>query len=113
MPSDALICEMISSSKPRISPSVSFVFTSPFFGSLLKNEGSVQRVFRLVPHYGKTNALLANNIHSSQSIVPAGETRLTDAEGGVDDPNFEEDYDGASGTVLTGTEENWTDTPTE
>jgi hypothetical protein len=37
---------------------------------------SVQRIFKLVPHYGKTNALLANNIHSSQSIVAAGETRF-------------------------------------
>ncbi|HMC98539.1 MAG TPA: hypothetical protein VKH37_00250, partial [Ferruginibacter sp.] len=43
----------------------------------MKNElKSVQRVFKLVPHYSKANALLANNIHSSQSIVAAGETRF-------------------------------------
>jgi len=37
---------------------------------------SVQRVFKLVPHYGKTNALLKQNIHSAQSIAAVGETRF-------------------------------------
>lgn len=37
---------------------------------------SVQRVFKLVPHYGKTNALRKLNIHSSYSIAAAGETRF-------------------------------------
>ena len=47
-----------------------------------KNEGmreelkSVQRVFKLVPHYSKTNALLNENIHSAQSIAALGETRF-------------------------------------
>jgi 5-hydroxyisourate hydrolase-like protein (transthyretin family) len=37
---------------------------------------SVQRVFKLVPNYTKTMALRAEKIHSSQSIVAAGETRF-------------------------------------
>lgn len=37
---------------------------------------SVQRVFRLVPHYRKTNALLEKNITSAQSIAAVGETRF-------------------------------------
>ena len=37
---------------------------------------SVQRVFKLVPHYGKTNALRNLNINSSYSIAAAGETRF-------------------------------------
>ena len=37
---------------------------------------SVQRVFKLVPHYGKTNALLKQDIHSAQSIAAIGETRF-------------------------------------
>lgn len=37
---------------------------------------SVQRVFRLVPHYSKTNALLKKNIHSAQSVAAIGETRF-------------------------------------
>jgi hypothetical protein len=37
---------------------------------------SVQRIFRLVPHYQKTSALLARNIHSAQSIAAVGETRF-------------------------------------
>jgi hypothetical protein len=37
---------------------------------------SVQRIFKLVPHYSKTNALLENNIHSAQSIATIGETRF-------------------------------------
>ncbi|HEY0426486.1 MAG TPA: neuraminidase-like domain-containing protein [Pyrinomonadaceae bacterium] len=37
---------------------------------------SLQRVFKLVPHYGKTNALLQKNIHSAQSVAAIGETRF-------------------------------------
>ena len=37
---------------------------------------SVQRVFKLVPHYRKTNALLKRNIHSAQSVAAIGETRF-------------------------------------
>jgi hypothetical protein len=37
---------------------------------------SVQRIFRLVPHYSKTNALLKKNIHSAQSVTAIGETRF-------------------------------------
>jgi len=37
---------------------------------------SVQRIFKLVPHYSKTNALLKQGIHSSQSITALGETRF-------------------------------------
>ena len=37
---------------------------------------SVQRIFKLVPHYSKTNALLQKNIHSAQSIAAIGETRF-------------------------------------
>lgn len=37
---------------------------------------SVQRVFKLVPHYSKTNGLLKQNIHSAQSIAAVGETRF-------------------------------------
>ncbi len=37
---------------------------------------SVQRIFKLVPHYGKTNALRKLNITSSYSIAAAGETRF-------------------------------------
>lgn len=37
---------------------------------------SIQRIFKLVPHYGKTNALLKLNIHSSQSITAIGEDRF-------------------------------------
>lgn len=37
---------------------------------------SVQRVFKLVPHYSKTNALLKENIHSAQGIAAIGETRF-------------------------------------
>jgi hypothetical protein len=45
----------------------------------MRNElKSVQRVFKLVPHYGKTNALLQKNIHSAQSIAAAGETRFVE-----------------------------------
>ncbi len=38
---------------------------------------SLQRVFRLVPQYSKTTALLEHNIHSAHSIVAAGESRFT------------------------------------
>ena len=37
---------------------------------------SVQRVFKLVPHYTKTNELRKQKIHSSQSIAAIGETRF-------------------------------------
>ena len=37
---------------------------------------SIQRVFKLVPHYGKINALRKLNIHSAQSIAAIGETRF-------------------------------------
>jgi hypothetical protein len=37
---------------------------------------TVQRIFKLVPHYGKINALLKQNIHSAQSIAAIGETRF-------------------------------------
>jgi 5-hydroxyisourate hydrolase-like protein (transthyretin family) len=38
---------------------------------------SVQRIFKLIPHYGKTNALREEKIHSAQGIVAIGETRFT------------------------------------
>ena len=37
---------------------------------------SVQRIFKLVPHYSKTISLLNEKIHSSQHIVAIGETRF-------------------------------------
>ena len=37
---------------------------------------SVQRVFKLIPHYGKTYALLNEKINSAQSIVAIGETQF-------------------------------------
>ena len=37
---------------------------------------SVQRVFKLVPHYGKTNALMQQKIHSAQSIAATGEQQF-------------------------------------
>jgi hypothetical protein len=37
---------------------------------------SVQRVFKLVPHYGKTMALHQLGMHSSHAIAAAGETRF-------------------------------------
>lgn len=37
---------------------------------------SVQRIFKLVPHYGKTQALLQRNIHSAQKVVAAGKSRF-------------------------------------
>ncbi|KIO75805.1 hypothetical protein TH53_18480 [Pedobacter lusitanus] len=43
----------------------------------LRNElKAMQRVFKLVPHYSKTNALLAQHIHSAQSITLAGKSRF-------------------------------------
>lgn len=47
--------------------------TKPAQNAMREELKSVQRVFKLVPHYGKTNALLQQNIHSAQSIVAAGE----------------------------------------
>lgn len=49
---------------------------------ILKNEDvreeikSVQRIFKLVPQYSKTNALRQQDIHSAQSISSIGETRF-------------------------------------
>jgi len=37
---------------------------------------SVQRIFKLTPHYGKTLALRDENIHSAYNIVSIGETRF-------------------------------------
>jgi hypothetical protein len=37
---------------------------------------AVQRIFKLIPHYSKTNSLLQQNIHSAQGIVAMGETRF-------------------------------------
>lgn len=37
---------------------------------------SVQRVFKLVPNYAKTNALRSQNIQSAQSIVTSGQSRF-------------------------------------
>ncbi len=37
---------------------------------------TVQRIFKLVPHYGKVNVLLSKNIHSAQSITALGEIRF-------------------------------------
>jgi Tc toxin complex TcA C-terminal TcB-binding domain/Neuraminidase-like domain len=37
---------------------------------------SVQRIFKLVPHYSKTHALLQQKIRSSQNIVAVGEARF-------------------------------------
>lgn len=45
-------------------------------GDVTRELKSVQRVFKLVPHYGKTKALLNANIHSAQSIVAAGRSRF-------------------------------------
>ena len=36
----------------------------------------VQRIFRLVPHYSKTNALLEQNISSARDLTAAGKTRF-------------------------------------
>ncbi|OPX85500.1 MAG: hypothetical protein A4E53_03494 [Pelotomaculum sp. PtaB.Bin104] len=44
--------------------------------AMLKELKSVQRIFKLIPHYSKTNALLKQNISSAQSIAAAGETRF-------------------------------------
>jgi len=37
---------------------------------------SIQRIFKLIPHYEKTMALRNEKIHSSQNIVAIGETRF-------------------------------------
>ncbi|GAH50141.1 unnamed protein product, partial [marine sediment metagenome] len=37
---------------------------------------TVQRIFKFVPHYSKTNALRKQGIHSAQSIAAIGETRF-------------------------------------
>lgn len=50
----------------------------PQYEALREELKSVQRVFKLVPHYGKTNALMQHKIHSAQSIVAVGETRFVE-----------------------------------
>jgi hypothetical protein len=43
----------------------------------LRNElKAVQRIFRLVPRYSKTRALLRKNLHSAQAITAMGKTRF-------------------------------------
>lgn len=42
----------------------------------LRELKSVQRVFKLVPNYSKTNALLSQKVHSAQSIVATGKSRF-------------------------------------
>jgi len=37
---------------------------------------SIQRVFKLVPHYRKTEALMNEEIQSARSIVAIGESRI-------------------------------------
>lgn len=37
---------------------------------------SVQRIFKLIPNYSKTNALRAENLHSARSITAMGKTRF-------------------------------------
>lgn len=56
---------------------------------------SVQRVFKLVPHYSKTLALREEKIHSSQSIVAIGETRFVKEvapKAGIDEKEAKEIY---------------------
>lgn len=56
---------------------------------------SVQRVFKLVPHYSKTLALREEKIHSSQSIVAMGETRFVKEiapKAGIDEKEAKEIY---------------------
>jgi hypothetical protein len=56
---------------------------------------SLQRVFKLVPHYGKTIALREEKIHSSQSIVAIGETRFVKEvapKAGIDEREAKEIY---------------------
>jgi hypothetical protein len=50
--------------------------TDPKTDSLRKELKSVQRIFKLIPHYSKSYALIDKNIHSAQSIVAAGEMRF-------------------------------------
>jgi len=44
--------------------------------SIIQELKTVQRIFKLSPHYGKTTALLSKNIHSAQSITSLGKTRF-------------------------------------
>ncbi len=44
--------------------------------AMLEELKSVQRIFKLVPHYSKTNALLSQHIGSAHSIAAAGKTRF-------------------------------------
>lgn len=50
--------------------------TSKTDPSMQEELKTVQRVFKLVPHYGKTNALLEKNIRSAYSITALGKTRF-------------------------------------
>lgn len=47
----------------------------------LKELKSVQRVFKLVPNYSKTTALLSQKVHSAQSIVATGRSRFVNEVG--------------------------------
>jgi hypothetical protein len=47
----------------------------------LRELKSVQRVFKLVPNYSKTTALLSQKVHSAQSIVATGKTRFVNEVG--------------------------------
>lgn len=56
---------------------------------------SVQRVFKLVPHYNKSLALRNEKIHSSQNIVAIGETRFVKEvapKAGIDEKEAKEIY---------------------
>ncbi|MBP1743823.1 MAG: hypothetical protein H6Q58_801 [Firmicutes bacterium] len=44
--------------------------------SMMEELKSIQRVFKLIPHYNKTIALINQNIRSSQGIASVGETRF-------------------------------------
>lgn len=47
----------------------------------LKELKSMQRVFKLVPNYSKTTALLSQKVHSAQSIVATGKSRFVQEVG--------------------------------
>ena len=50
--------------------------TSETDSSMREELKTMQRVFKLVPHYGKTNALLENNVRSAYRITALGKTRF-------------------------------------
>lgn len=63
---------------------------------------SVQRVFKLVPHYSKTMALRKMNINSSHSIAAVGETRFVNEiapKAGMDPQEAKEVYRRAERTT--------------